>query len=133
MKPTRQVIRATAVAIAATAVVGGVAAAADATGSTRPPNLQKSLAQLVAAGAPGAIPAACQLILLEPELQDRRTNHRGDHQQTARKRTAPPRLFAPSPACDELPAHAAHPGPVRARLLPARPTSRDRRQRAQPL
>ena len=55
MNPTRQIIRATAVAIATTAVLSGAAVAADATGSSRPPSLQKSLAQLVAAGAPGAI------------------------------------------------------------------------------
>ena len=50
MNPTRQIIRATAVAIATTAVLSVVAVAADATGSGRPPNLQKSLAQLVGAG-----------------------------------------------------------------------------------
>jgi D-alanyl-D-alanine carboxypeptidase len=55
MNPSRQIIRATAVAMATTAVLSSVAVAADATGSGRAPNLQKSLAQLVAAGAPGAI------------------------------------------------------------------------------
>ena len=67
MNPAGQVIRATAVAIAATAVLSGVAVVADATGSSRPPNLQKSLAQLVAAGAPGAI-----LLTREGNRKDRR-------------------------------------------------------------
>lgn len=55
MNRTRQIVRSTAVGVALAAVLGGAALAAGQTGGTQPSKLQKPLARLVAAGAPGAI------------------------------------------------------------------------------
>jgi D-alanyl-D-alanine carboxypeptidase len=55
MNRTAQIIRATVVAIATATVLTVIAAAAGAARTSGPPALQQALAQLVAAGAPGAI------------------------------------------------------------------------------